>query len=62
MNGYTEANKIDEKINSLSEKYPIEKNITEWDRLIRTIKTSVELLTYILLEEKEKKRMEKQNG
>lgn len=53
IDGYKEAAKIDKKINSLLEKYPIEENIMEWGKLARTIKTSMIILEALIKEERE---------
>jgi len=44
MNGYEEAFGIDKQISKLLEEYPIEQNAMEWWRLVRTVKSGMELI------------------
>lgn len=44
MKGYIEAGKIDRAIFSLARKYPPKENKTEWLKLTRTVKTTLDII------------------
>lgn len=46
MDGYAEARKVDKILSDLLEKRPIRKQPEEWLRLLRTIKTTVDLIEH----------------
>lgn len=45
MNGYDEAYKIDTMLNNLLETNPISQdNVFEWEKLVRTVKTTLKII------------------
>ena len=51
MRGYEEADKIDSKVNSLLQKFPIEDNPMEWLKFSRTIETTMTIIKELAKEE-----------
>jgi len=50
MNGYAEAEKIDNKIQELLRSYPISINFKEWAKFSRTINSSLSIINAIALD------------
>ena len=50
MDGYEEARRIDKILSDLLEKYPIESYYRQWWKLTRTVKSTLDIIDYAVMD------------